>query len=435
MARGKRKIKNKTTEYGEKMKLGLFVDGSFLPSREGATQRIYLLAKHLPKVGIETVVFHCYRGWSDIELIRQENFTTYIVPPEIYYGDAEFLSNIILREKIDILQMCDPPLILSQGLKIKQKTSAVLIWEVHEIVSKLAKLLGTTNEDWQFLELLEYYSSLCCDSIICFTQRDKHTLSEKRIPLDKINVSLCGIDFSERDFFGPNLSSSTVLFLGNMFYEPNYRGVLSIAKEISPSLNKRKKEVTFKMVGTYPKELERQFTNENLIFKGWVDDLNQVFKETTVAIAPIKACTGMRIKILDYMAAGLPVISTYSAAFGIKHDNCILIEDNIQKFADKILYLLDSPQESQRLAQKARMQIEKYHDWNDIVIALSNLYTTAKDYPLTDLSVEVLKTINQLELPPPYWLEESLRKERFINKDSKSIDHSVVIRNHRLSLI
>lgn len=127
------------------MKIGIFVDGSFLPCREGATQRIYLLAKYLPMAGIETVVFHCYRGWSDIELIQQEDFTTYIVPPQIYYGDAEFLSTIISQEKIDILQMCDPPLILSQGLKIKQKISTVLVWEVHEVVSRLTEQLATTD--------------------------------------------------------------------------------------------------------------------------------------------------------------------------------------------------------------------------------------------------------------------------------------------------
>lgn len=416
------------------MKIGIFVDGSFLPCREGATQRIYLLAKYLPTVGIETVVFHCYRGWSDIELIQQEDFTTYIVPPEIYYNDAEFLSNIVLQEGIDILQMCDPPLILSQGLKIKQKTSAMLIWEVHEVVSTLIEHLGTTNENWQFIRMLEYYSSLCCDSIISFTQEDKFKLSENGIFSDKINVFSCGIDLSQRKFFGPNLSSSTVLFLGNMFYEPNYRGALSIIKEIYPALNK-KKNVSFKLVGTYPNELGRQFASENLFFTGWVEDLNQIFNETTIAIAPIKACTGMRIKILDYMAAGLPVISTSSAAVGIKHDNSILIEDDIQKFSDKILYLLDSPEECLRLGQKARIQIEKYYNWSDIVIDLGNFYTKTMNSTLSELSGSVLKTVSQLELPLPYWLEETLNKGRFIDTNSKALDHPVIIRNHKISLI
>ncbi len=417
------------------MKIGIFIDGSFLPSREGATQRIYLLAKYLPTVGIETVVFHCYRGWSDIELIQQEDFTTYIVPPEIYYNNAEFLSNIVLQERIDILQMCDSPLILSQGLKIKQKTSAVLVWEVHEIVSTLVEQLGTTNEHLQFLKLLEYYSSLCCDAIICFTQEDKQELSEKEIPLDKINVFPCGIDPCERKFYGPDLTSLVILFLGNMFYEPNYRGALSIVKEIHPSLNKRKSEVIFRMVGTYPQELKRQLVDNNFIFTGPLEDINQIFEGTFVAIAPIKACSGMRIKILDYMAAGLPVISTSSAAVGIKHDNSILIEDNTQKFADKILYLINSPVESQRLAQKARTQIEKYYNWSDIIINLSNFYTKIKDNPLNDISSSALKEIKQLKLPLPYWLKETLRKERFTDISFKAVDFPAVIREHRLSLI
>lgn len=418
------------------MKLGLFVDGSFLPSREGATQRIYLLAKYLPKVGIETVVFHSYRGWSDIELIRQEDFTTYIVPPEIYYGDAEFFSNIILQEKIDIIQMCDPPLILSQGLKIKQKTSIVLIWEVHEVVSKLAKKLGTTNEEnWQFLKVLEYYSSLCCDSIICFTQEDRQELSENGIPLGKINVFPCGIDLYGRKFFGPNFTSSIVLFLGNMFYEPNYRGALSIAKEIYPFFNKREKEVAFKMVGTYPKEFERQFANKDFIFTGWVDDLNQIFSETTVAIAPIKACSGMRIKILDYMAAGLPVISTSSAAAGIRHNNSILIEDNIDKFPYQILSLIDSPDECQRLAQRARVQIEKYHNWNNIVVSLGNFYDQIRNSTLSDLPSDLLKIINQLDIPRSYWLEQTLTKGRFNDKNSKVVARPFVIKDHKYLLL
>ena len=190
------------------MKIGLFVNGSFIPSREGATQRIYLLAKFLQKCGIDIIVFHCYRGWSDIDLIKKEDFSTYILPPNIYYKDSNFLSNIIIKEGISIIQICDPSLILTQGISIKIKTSIKLVWEVHEIVSKILEQMKKKGAD--FHKKLEYYASLCSDYIICFTNEDRNILVNNGISSNLINIFPCGIDISKRKFFGSNLNSKAL---------------------------------------------------------------------------------------------------------------------------------------------------------------------------------------------------------------------------------
>ena len=361
------------------MRVGLFVDGSFLPSREGATQRICLLARHLPRVGIETAVFHCYRGWSDIELIRRENFTTYLLPPEIYYGNSEFVSNIVLHDRIDLLQMCDPPLILSQGIKIKQETKVPLVWEVHEVVSALAEELEDRNEDIEFLRLLEHYSCLVCDYLVCFTEEDRQQLCKRGVALNKVYVFPCGIVPYEKKFWGPNLDSRVVLFLGNMFYEPNYRGVLSIVNDIYPMLSERKRgAVTFKMVGTCPEELRRQFANSELVLTGPVKDLDQIFSEAAIGIAPIKACSGMRIKILDYMAAGLPVIaSTFplwkEIVIGNKCGVCVNPLEP-KEIAKAIEYLIVHPDEAEKMGANGRKAVLEKYSWENEGKKLLELY-------------------------------------------------------------
>jgi glycosyltransferase involved in cell wall biosynthesis len=414
------------------MRVGLFVDGSFLPSREGATERIYLLAKYLPSIGVDVVLFHCCRGWSDVSLIQKERFTTYLLSPDQYYHNPSLIGELVQAEGIHILQMCDPTLVLSVGLPVKMAAQVKLIWEIHEIVSSLLPQLGAPGI--QEHSGLEINASKCCDHLVCFTEKDHLELTALGIPSDKIAVVPCGIDITSLPFFGPNKNSQSTLFLGNMFYEPNYRAARLIIDVIQPLVCSTIKDAKFKMVGTFPNDLIA-CQNESLVFTGPLDSWADVFGDVRIGIAPIQACSGVRIKLLCYMAAGLPIISTSSAAVGIKHDGGILIEDSIPTFAHRIIDLLLHPLSCIRLGVRGRSRIEQYHDWLKIVPKLGALYDQiASGNSCIPLSSEVAR-IPSIALPLPLWLEETLTKRRFASGNIAPIELPAVIRDHVIQLV
>ena len=55
----------------KKIKLAVFVDGDFIPSYDGASNRFHYLSRYLSKQGIDLTIFHGYRGWSNISLIKK----------------------------------------------------------------------------------------------------------------------------------------------------------------------------------------------------------------------------------------------------------------------------------------------------------------------------------------------------------------------------
>ena len=413
-----------------KIKIGLFVDGSFLPSREGATRHIYLLAKHLNHIGVDVVVFHCYRGWSDVNLIQKESFTTFLLGPDDYYNNPGFISRLVRIEKINILQMCDPTFIISVGLPVRLFTGIKLIWEVHEIVSDLLRQLASGGVQKQ--RTLEVTASKFCDKLICFTSVDRLILADNGIPKEKITTFPCGVDILESPFFGPNLDALTILYLGNMYYEPNLIAARKIVDIIQPHVCARINRIRFKLVGTAPQDLIQHSQDENLLFTGPLRFPHEIFSDVTLAIAPVDVCSGMRIKLLDYMAAGLPIVSTSWAAVGILHEGSILLENKTIDFADRIIELIQKHDFCVNLGIRNRRQVARHHNWATNICKLMDLYeeiiNNTVQIPLPkDVERHTVK-----RLPIPFWLEETIRKRRFPDSNKSMIKLPSVIRNHEL---
>ena len=115
----------------KKIKVGVFVEGRFLPAYDGANNRFHYLSKFLQLSGkVDVVIFHCCRGYTDIKLVKNEPFVTYLISEENYYHNLELLATIIQKEQIDILQFNDLEPILYQGVKLSKMTNTKLIYEI-----------------------------------------------------------------------------------------------------------------------------------------------------------------------------------------------------------------------------------------------------------------------------------------------------------------
>lgn len=392
-----------------KIKVAIFVDGDFIPSYDGASNRFHYLSRYLSLNGVDVVIFHGYRKWSNISLIKKEPFKTYIFPVDSYYN-LELISSLLLKEQIDIIQFDNLEPILLQGMELSQLSGAKLVSEMHYVVKNLAKRLGANAHRLSEIENMEKLVSKSIDHIICLSKQDK-LYFEKNLGLkqEKISVIPSGVDCREIKYWGPNFEAKNIIFLGNLFFEPNEDAVRVIKNQVYPRL--RQDGFRFTIAGDCPDNLRSELSEADFVFTGIVPDLNSLFKEATLALAPIDEGTGMRIKFLNYFAAGTPIITTNVATNGFNDKKNFYIEDDYSIYPSIIVSLWENKNKLRELSRSGRVLVSKKYDWNIIARETKSVYNKlAKEVLVERADFEVK---NYLKNKEPVWLQEAVNKGRF----------------------
>lgn len=218
------------------------------------------------------------------------------------------------------------------------------------------------------------------DFLVTVSDREKQILGSMNFSLQKIAVAPNGVDtksFSKpfnvqyiRNKYGLN-GNRVVVFVGNLGYVPNQQALQIISKKIAPQVKQEVKDAKFLVVG----KIRDQMTFPNVTFTGYVDNVAELLAVSDVGIAPLLEGSGTRLKILEYLSSGLPVVSTSVGAEGILAENGtnILLEDKIEKFPNHIVALLKDSQLCSDIGEAAKVLAENY-DWKKITKELNDEY-------------------------------------------------------------
>jgi glycosyltransferase involved in cell wall biosynthesis len=164
-------------------------------------------------------------------------------------------------------------------------------------------------------------------------------------------------------------AASDVVFVGNVFYPPNVDAVMWFAREVWPAVRQARPAARFVIVGARPAAQIATLAAQDprIMVRGYVPDLAEVLRGCAAFIAPIRAGAGMRVKILDAWARGVPVVSTALGAEGIEvsDGDDILLANAPAAFADAVMKLLSSPALRHRLAQHGRAKAQTRYNWRE----------------------------------------------------------------------
>jgi glycosyltransferase involved in cell wall biosynthesis len=130
------------------------------------------------------------------------------------------------------------------------------------------------------------------------------------------------------------------------------------------------------IVGAQPPEQIRSLASDNVVVTGTVDDVRPYYHSALVSVVPLRVGGGTRLKVLEAMAAGTPIVSTTLGAEGlaITHGKDILIADTPEAMADAVVTMqADSPQRRELVANARRLVQAKY-DWNVVGEILLRLH-------------------------------------------------------------
>lgn len=361
-----------------KIILGIIIDTDFrIPPLTGVTYRLYYLSKAIQEHGFDVKLFICNRNIvtdKDIKkYIDDSELEIHIIPENIFYNISQMLD-IIKNNNIDIVQVEDiqSAIIFS---KITTRLGIPLITELHDIEATLKSYLHYKPKDIR--ESLRNTKLACdvSDSLVSMTKFDNSELVDKiGIKKNKLTLLPNPIDTKAFPYVGPALSIKKIIFIGNMFYPPNMKAARAIVEKISKNVLEDFKNVHFELAGMTPKSLKNKLQNKRVKFVGTVNDLTSFLSNATIALCPITEGSGMKVKILNYCAAGIPVITTNLGRYGFEPIKSLIVEDDIEKYPKIINKLLIDDEKILATSKQIRKQIAEHYNIDLIAEKVVKLY-------------------------------------------------------------
>jgi len=156
----------------------------------------------------------------------------------------------------------------------------------------------------------------------------------------------------------------SIFHIGSMEWQANEQGVMWFLKKVWPRVLSAQPNVKFHLAGKGLSKTDPRFFQTGIVNHGEVDDAEVFMQSHGIMIVPIQAGSGIRIKSLEAMALGVPVVSTSIGAQGltVESGTQMLIADDPEGFADGIMQLLLNPAASQEMIQQARVYVEQHHN-------------------------------------------------------------------------
>lgn len=160
--------------------------------------------------------------------------------------------------------------------------------------------------------------------------------------------------------------ANRIVFVGSMDYHANIHAVVDFARDVWPAVYERNPELIFTIVGRDPGAQVLQLASlRGIEVTGTVDDVRPYYREAVASIVPLKVGGGSRLKILESMAAGVPVVSTTLGAEGleVRHGVDIVIGDTNEQLVDAITSVLENEGLRRQLASAGRELVSVRYDW------------------------------------------------------------------------
>jgi glycosyltransferase involved in cell wall biosynthesis len=167
-----------------------------------------------------------------------------------------------------------------------------------------------------------------------------------------------------------------ITFTGLMSYRANVDAMLFFREMIWPTILKAETNAKLFIVGRDPSPAVVGLRSAQIEVTGEVEDVDLYLRQTSVFVAPLRVGSGTRIKILQAMSYGLPVVSTSLGCKGISLENGrhIIIEDDPTAFAHRVISLLRDPVERARIGRNGRDLVHRKYTWRSIGTGLSEKY-------------------------------------------------------------
>lgn len=265
----------------------------------------------------------------------------------------------------------------------------------HNVESMILRRVSETAESammrayarLEWPKLKRYELEVCRGSSLVLTvsEQDKATLREMEPSLENVETVPIGVDVH---YFQPlqlDRQSRNILSIGTMYWPPNVDAMLYFYREILPLVRREAPDCVLTIAGQRPVEsIQALARDPGVRVTGRVDDVPAASADCGVFIVPLRSGSGVRVKILNALALGLPVVSTSVGAegLGVTSGEELIIADTPAEFADAVVRVLRDRDLAERLGRNGRRLVCEEYSWERVGERLLGLYDERLSRPL-----------------------------------------------------
>jgi glycosyltransferase involved in cell wall biosynthesis len=249
--------------------------------------------------------------------------------------------------------------------KLAKKTT--IIYDAHNVDTHLA--LG--SEHLKGIRKTESGLYKTVDAIFSCSEKDKSDFLKMNKNRLRVAVIPNGVSIGEMcNELILSKRPEFILFCGSLSSIPNSEGLLWFYEKMWPRVRELFPELKLLIVGSgkLPYGFDHLVLDSSIMFAGSVDEVKPFYNKATVAVVPLLNGSGTRLKILEAMNFGLPVISTSIGAEGIDctDGKDIVIANKEIEFAEKLIELLSNEGKQVIMSKAGKDLVKKKYDWNII---------------------------------------------------------------------
>ena len=311
------------------------------------------------------------------------------------YNAVRFISGTFANELRKILQANSFDIIQLEGLyvcpyipMIRKYSQAKIVYRAHNIEHEIwsrTAVMAKGIEKW-YLKILakrikNFETQLLnkYDLLVPITERDG-------VILDKLgnkkprHISQTGIDSSVLIPNVKNLVHPTLFHIGSLEWAPNQEGLIWFVENCWPEIREKYPHLQFFIAGrNAPDWFKRKMNQPNIVFLGEIADAYEFINSKSIMVVPLHSGSGMRIKIIEGMALGKPIVTTNVGTEGISTTSGlnIVIAEDAKGFVDSIALLIENREFFDKISGNA---IEYIHSKFDNLTSAGALIEFYKKY-------------------------------------------------------
>ena len=372
------------------------------PADSGAKLREYYIARAL---GRESELTHV--AYSTVHLDLPFCKRTIDVPPQRGYTARKIMQGLTGRWPLPVVNYTSAPMrgaledavrgnafdlihldsihMAAYAADLQLSTGAPVVYDWHNIESEAMwrysrhtkSKLRAVYANWTARKLGKLEDRLlrgASGHLVC-SEREREDLL-RRVPQARIAVVENGVDTS---YFAGEASSERrrIVFVGSMSYHANIEAAVFFAREVWPTIHQRFPQWTLTLVGSNPAPAVQALAGSGTVeVTGTVADVRPYYREAVAAVVPLRIGGGTRLKILEAMAAGVPVVSTPLGAEGltVAPGSNILMAARPEQWLPHLEALAVNQQLCRALAEAGRELARTRYDWELIGRQLCQTY-------------------------------------------------------------
>ncbi len=307
---------------------------------------------------------------------------------EFHTPEVEWLiERQILKHRIDVIQL-EYTALGQYARRYRRLACALFEHDVYfQSISRALPFMKSPLDQFkacfEYLRAIRYELGLLplCDHVQVCTVENKEYL-DSFVPelAPRIEAGLrAGIDSTAYPYPGGPRKPYTMLFLGSFRHAPNQVALDWFTRKVLPLILEQLPQARLLVAGSDPPPRHGFPGPESAVeLLGFVEDIQPLFSSCTLFICPIRSGSGVRVKLLEAFASGIPVVSTFLGAEGLARSDgefCGLADDEVG-FANRVVQMLLNSELAEGMAARARREVEANWDMATITRRLVDRYSS-----------------------------------------------------------